>query len=32
MGQPELLSEAQSLNIEVAKMLSGLIVSLGAKG
>jgi four helix bundle protein len=31
MGQPEFLDEAQSLSIEVGKMLSGLIASLGAK-
>jgi four helix bundle protein len=31
MGQPELLSEAQSLSIEVGRMLSSLIASLGAK-
>jgi four helix bundle protein len=32
MGQPKLLNEAQSLSIEVGKMLSALIASLGAKG
>jgi four helix bundle protein len=31
MGQPRLLNEAQSLSIEVGKMLSALIASLGAK-
>ncbi|MGB9146421.1 MAG: four helix bundle protein [Acidobacteriaceae bacterium] len=31
MGKPELLDEAQSLSIEVGKMLSALIASLGAK-
>jgi four helix bundle protein len=32
MGKPELLDEAQGLSLEVGKMLSALIVSLGAKG
>jgi four helix bundle protein len=32
MGQPDLLKNTQSLSIEVGKMLSALIGSLGAKG
>ena len=31
MGKPELLDEAQALSIEVGKMLSALIASIGAK-
>ena len=31
MGNPDLLRDAQSLSIEVGKMLSGLIAALGAK-
>jgi len=31
MGEPKTLDEAQSLSIEVGKMLSSLIASLGAK-
>lgn len=31
MGKPELLDEAQKLSIEVGKMLSSLIASVGAK-
>lgn len=31
MGKPELLDEAQKLSIEVGKMLSALIASIGAK-
>jgi len=31
MGEPELLSKAESLSLETGKMLSGLIASLGAK-
>src|SRR5271170_800988 len=31
MGEPEMLSKAESLSVEVGKMLSSLIASLGAK-
>ena len=31
MGEPQRLDEAQNLSIEVGKMLSSLIASLGAK-
>jgi four helix bundle protein len=31
IGEPRLLDEAQSLSVEVGKMLSALITSLGAK-